>query len=623
MHPKKLGRYELVAVLGKGAMGVVYEGRDPNLDRRVAIKTIMVDDLARDAAAEYEARFRTEARSAARLQHPNIVSVYDSDRDGDTAYLVMEFVLGEDLKRHLDRGERFALPEALRLVQDLLAALDFAHAQGIVHRDIKPANLLVEPGGRLKLTDFGVARITGEATRTQGSMVGTLKYMAPEQVQGQKVDARADQFSAAVVAYQLFTGARPFDGDNDFSIIHQIIGLDPPAPSTLVAGLPPAVDAVIAQAMAKQREHRFATAGEFQSALQAAFATGGVAPAPYAPLRVLPAPAGAARPAPTVPGGSTAAGAPITQELELEYWRDVRDATDPRELEGFLQRFPHGVYADLARRRLERLGVADPDPDRTVLQGFAGTSPRPAAQAAVPLPPAAGGPTQPAPVEPAGTLPVEPAAAVSDAPWEPTVRQPTPGQAPATRRPAWMLPGGLALLVLAGAAAWMVQSSRTPVAPQPAAGLPSGFPAPVAAPTPVPAPVVSTSAVEPPAPAAKASEPAAAAPTRPASAVAARPARRASQPAAAAAPPAAVESRRPAPEPAPAAPAAGSQPPPTAAAPAAARPVSPAETCKDRMFLARQLCLREECAKPANQNFPVCVKMREEDRLREDSRVRN
>ena len=230
MTLKKLGRYEVLRVLGKGAMGVVYEGRDPNLDRRVAIKTVKVENLSEEAAAEYEHRFRTEARSAARLQHPNIVSVYDSDRDGDVAFLVMEYIQGDDLKHHLDRGVRYSLEQSLKIIRDLLSALDYAHKQGIVHRDIKPANLLIEPGGRVKLTDFGVARIqdSGEATRTQGSMVGTLKYMAPEQVQGQKIDSRADLFSVGVVLYQLLTDKRPFDGDNDFSIIHQIIGHHPP-----------------------------------------------------------------------------------------------------------------------------------------------------------------------------------------------------------------------------------------------------------------------------------------------------------------------------------------------------------------------------------------------------------
>ncbi len=167
----------------------------------MAIKTIKVENLSEEAAADYEARFRTEARSAARLQHPNIVSVYDSDRHGDMAYLVMEFILGEDLKHHLDGGKLYSLEQSLRMVRDLLSALEYAHRQNIVHRDVKPANLLIEADGRVKLTDFGVARIqdSGEATRTQGSIVGTLKYMSPEQVQGQPIDARADLFAAGIV----------------------------------------------------------------------------------------------------------------------------------------------------------------------------------------------------------------------------------------------------------------------------------------------------------------------------------------------------------------------------------------------------------------------------------------
>jgi eukaryotic-like serine/threonine-protein kinase len=171
----KLGRYDIIRTLGKGAMGMVYEARDPNLDRRVAIKTIKVEHLSQEASAEYEARFRTEARSAARLQHPNIVSVYDSDRHGDVAFLVMEFVQGDDLKKILDSGRSFTLEQSAHLMRDLLSALDYAHRQNIVHRDVKPANLLVEANGRVKLTDFGVARIqdSGDATRTRGSMVGT------------------------------------------------------------------------------------------------------------------------------------------------------------------------------------------------------------------------------------------------------------------------------------------------------------------------------------------------------------------------------------------------------------------------------------------------------------------
>ena len=267
---KKLGRYDITRVLGKGAMGVVYEARDPNLNRKVAIKTVRVDSLSKDEAAEYELRFRTEAHSAARLQHPNIVSVYDSDRDGDTPFLVMEFVKGQDLKHHLDMGQCYTLQQSVRMMCDLLSALGYAHDHKIIHRDIKPANMLIEADGRLKLTDFGVARIqdSGEATRTQGGVVGTLKYMAPEQIDGRLADATSDMFSAGIVLYQLLTDRRPFDGESYFSIVNQITSQDPPTPSSINSMLPPAIDAVIARALAKDKTDRFATAQDFSQALQ-------------------------------------------------------------------------------------------------------------------------------------------------------------------------------------------------------------------------------------------------------------------------------------------------------------------------------------------------------------------
>ena len=383
MSLKKLGRYDLVRVLGKGAMGVVYEARDPNLERRVAIKTVKVENLSEEAAAEYEARFRTEARSAARLQHPNIVSVYDSDRDGDVAFLVMEYIQGDDLKHHLDRGVRYSLEQSLKMIRDLLAALDYAHKAGIVHRDIKPANLLIEPGGRVKLTDFGVARIqdSGEATRTQGSMVGTLKYMAPEQVQGLKIDSRADLFSVGVVLYQLLTDKRPFDGDNDFSIIHQIIGHTPPPPSSFNARLPPAIDAVVARALAKDRENRFATARDFASALQSAIrrAEDSTVVPPADPFKKADGSVSSKGTVPSMVGTGTSGTsgttgttgtsgtATVTQELELVYWKDIKDSTESEEFEGFLQQFPAGIYADLARRRLRKLAGGSSSPEQTVL----------------------------------------------------------------------------------------------------------------------------------------------------------------------------------------------------------------------------------------------------------------
>ena len=370
MSLNKLGRYDIIRVLGKGAMGLVYEARDPNLDRRVAIKTIKVENLSEEAAAEYEARFRTEARSAARLQHPNIVSVYDSDRHGDMAYLVMEFIQGEDLKQHLDGGKRYSLTQSLGMVADLLAALDYAHRQNIVHRDVKPANLLIESNGRVKLTDFGVARIqdSGEATRTQGTMVGTLKYMSPEQVQGVPIDSRADLFAVGVVLYQLLTGKRPFDGDTDFAIIQQIVGHTPAAPSTFSSALPAAIDAVVARALAKKREQRFATAQDFATALQEASGQAldpTVVPPVSQPGRRGGMATDTGMQASRV-GGSTVrlsssgtdTGATVTQELELVYWKDIKDSDDLEDLQGFLDKFPSGIYADLARRRLRKLGGA-------------------------------------------------------------------------------------------------------------------------------------------------------------------------------------------------------------------------------------------------------------------------
>lgn len=399
MSLKKLGRYDLIRVLGKGAMGLVYEGRDPNLDRRVAIKTIKVENLSEEAAAEYEVRFRTEARSAARLQHPHIVSVYDSDRDGDIAFLVMEFVDGDDLKHHLDKGHLYTLEQTLGIMGDLLSALDYAHRQSIVHRDIKPANLLIETSGRVKLTDFGVARIqdSGEATRTQGSMVGTLKYMSPEQVQGRPIDARADLFAAGIVLYQLLTGKRPFDGDTDFATIQQIVGHTPVMPGAFNARLPAALDAVVAKALAKSRDQRYASAQEFLAALQAA-----AREAPdisVVPAAVAPGPGSNSTWTSTMlsgealvdqPSGTSANISVVTQELELVYWKDIKESMDVEDIQGFLAKFPSGIYADLARRRLKKLGVPGADDSDIGRRLGTGTLivPRPDTQPAPPAPPA-------------------------------------------------------------------------------------------------------------------------------------------------------------------------------------------------------------------------------------------
>src|SRR5258706_11226946 len=187
---KKIGRYEIERILGEGAMGVVYEGKDTRLHRKVAIKTILKSALDSDSAKEYSTRFAREAQAVARLNHPNIVQVFDFAEEGDVAYIVMEFVRGKELKNFFDAKERFALKEVVHIMGELCEALHFAHAAGIVHRDIKPANVMIDHEGRVKLTDFGVARITDPhptlSDKTQaGAIVGTPSYISPEQIQGE------------------------------------------------------------------------------------------------------------------------------------------------------------------------------------------------------------------------------------------------------------------------------------------------------------------------------------------------------------------------------------------------------------------------------------------------------
>ncbi len=372
---EKLGRYDIVRVLGKGAMGVVYEGLDPNLDRQVAIKTIRVQSLSPDAATEYEGRFRTEARSAARLHHPNIVSVFDSGQDGDTAYLVMEFIQGEDLKHHLENGARFSVRSAIVMVHDLLMALDHAHRQNVVHRDVKPANMLIELSGRVKLTDFGVARIQepDETNLTQvGGAVGTPKYMSPEQAKGLRGDSRADVFSAGVVLYELLTGVLPFDGENQFVVIHQIVGHTPAPPSTLNPDVPAAMDEVIARAMAKNPDERYATAREFGLALRVVAqhigATSGDQSTDVAgelgqilAKRVPIAPPAALRDGSSTgifgPGPDVALVTTVNHEEELGNWNKIKDSTVPKDFLDYLARFPAGIYARRAQQRLDQLAL--------------------------------------------------------------------------------------------------------------------------------------------------------------------------------------------------------------------------------------------------------------------------
>ena len=340
---KSLGRYEIRGVLGKGAMGLVYDGLDPRLARRVAIKTILTSTLDEATAKHYAMRFMREVRAVARLNHPNIVQVYDYGTEGGLAYIVMEHIAGRELKDALDAGERFPLPDVLRMMAELLDALDFAHEAAVIHRDVKPANVMLDDAGRVKLTDFGVARITdpdadhGEATRA-GAMIGTPSYMSPEQIQGQPIDRRTDVFSAGVLLYQLVTGKKPFEGTG-WALARKIVQDDPLRPSALVQ-VAPEIDRVAARALAKDAKDRYQTAHAFARALRRV-AEG---KPPEDPDETVP-----------LPAEQVAASA--RREAEIEFWNEVKDSDDPEDVKLYIEQFPAGEFVELARRRVAALSA--------------------------------------------------------------------------------------------------------------------------------------------------------------------------------------------------------------------------------------------------------------------------
>jgi serine/threonine protein kinase/membrane protein involved in colicin uptake len=369
---KTLGRYNIERVLGKGAMGVVYEGIDPKLNRRVAIKTILKSHLDPDTAKDYSMRFSREAQAVARLNHPHIVQVYDFAEEGDIAYLVMEFIRGKELKNFFDASERFDIKEAVRIMCELLDALDFAHNANIIHRDIKPANVMLDAQARTKLTDFGVARVTDtdrtQAERTQaGTMVGTPAYMSPEQITGGAIDKRTDVFSAGIILYQFLTGEKPFTGGGAWTIAKKIIQEDPPLPSTLNNAVTPLFDAVVNKALSKSVEGRYQSAKDFGVALKRALEGKGetedesdktIVGEMSIPAARTPQP----RPAAAMGAGGTQTGTTGgSQEVELEFWRAIKDGTDADDFDLYIQQFPNGIYAALAKRKIAKLRGAAPE----------------------------------------------------------------------------------------------------------------------------------------------------------------------------------------------------------------------------------------------------------------------
>lgn len=267
-HPKRLGKYDIVQVLGEGAMGVVYKGHDPGIDRPVAIKTIRKALLQAEGGIDLAARFRNEAKAVGRLSHPGIVAIYEYGEDETTAFIAMEYVQGRDLAQVLGATPRLPEGTVIRFMQQLLDALTCAHRAGVWHRDIKPANLVVTTDGLLKVTDFGIARIESAALTQMAATIGTPGYMAPEQYLGEAIDHRIDLFAAGVLLYRMLTGRSPFAAESAEAVMYRVLNRDPEPPSQIPGlSVPASFDPIVARALAKAPQSRFASAQEFRDAL--------------------------------------------------------------------------------------------------------------------------------------------------------------------------------------------------------------------------------------------------------------------------------------------------------------------------------------------------------------------
>jgi serine/threonine protein kinase len=267
---KRFGRYEIVAELGRGAMGVVYKARDPQIDRLVAVKTVSMWGQDREEDTDFRMRFLNEAQAAGRLHHAGIVSIFDvgENPENQDQYIVLEYVAGESLNRMLAREKKLPLAKALKFAEEIAEALDYAHVQGVVHRDIKPGNILVTEDGHAKIADFGIAKLNLAHFTVPGRVMGTPAYMAPEQLSGEGVDGRSDLFSLGVILYAMVTGHSPFQGNSATTVCFKVANREPVAASAFDLNLPPELDEVISRAMAKDPQQRYQSGAEFAEDLR-------------------------------------------------------------------------------------------------------------------------------------------------------------------------------------------------------------------------------------------------------------------------------------------------------------------------------------------------------------------
>src|ERR1700736_2401424 len=306
-----IGRYQILGEAGRGAMGVVYRAQDPAIGRAIAVKAIRLSDVADPSERErMRERLFREAQSAGILSHPNIVTIYDIAEENGLAYIFMEFVAGPPLEQMLTAPQPPGRELLLELFRQTAGALDYAHGKGIVHRDIKPANIMVHEGRHAKITDFGVAKIISQQMTHAGTMMGTPNYMSPEQVQGHNVDGRADQFSLAVIAYEILTGEKPFAADYLPTLLYKIVREDPVSPQRLNPSLGPGAEAVLRKALAKEPAERYESCTAFVTSLTDAL----VAVPDWAPMA-----RGASQSMPTLAGAtSPPAAAPLARTLPVD-----------------------------------------------------------------------------------------------------------------------------------------------------------------------------------------------------------------------------------------------------------------------------------------------------------------
>src|SRR5262245_36584460 len=445
MEAPKLGRYAIQSELGRGAMGVVYKATDSVLERTVAIKTVNMN-LTPEEAKGYEARFYQEARSAGSLNHTNIVTIYDVGRVNDTVYMAMEFIEGVELRSMVADGRPLPVTQAISIAAQVAEGLAHAHDHGVVHRDIKPANIMVVQNGPVKITDFGIARMRAsshELTQT-GMMLGSPKYMSPEQVIGKRADHRSDLFSLGVILYEMLCGATPFNGENVTALMYQIVNFAPPAPSSVNTAVPELLDYIVAKMLAKPVDERYQSGHEVARDLRQCEQQLGVnVHSTQPPVR-------------TVPLAGLAAGA--KPELVLTHAEAKVMAQTVNRTRGVDAGPASETAAPPARGVSHSFDSLEATQRLAVLTSAAlATSPLPQAQTQTqpqPQPQPGSGNTMPGTFEVGPTPAAPPSAATQD---RQTATQaigsiPRPAQASGWRRRDWLLVGGAALagLLLAG-----------------------------------------------------------------------------------------------------------------------------------------------------------------------------